>query len=122
MNRQDIIRDVAIREIGCLATWLRFKEFSPCEKHHLLTTGRHGTGKRRGEQATIGLSTYYHRGYNYSGLQPKFTRAEAFDYFGPSYADNARLFRQVFGDDEFLLAEQNRLIAIWRESIVGAVA
>lgn len=118
MNKEDALRDVAIREIGCLATWLRFGEFAPAEVHHLLTTGRHGTGKRRGEQATIGLTPYYHRGYNYSGLQDKFTRAEALEYFGPSYADSPKLFRQVFGDDEFLLAEQDRLIAVWRGSFV----
>lgn len=118
MKKEDALRDVAIREIGCLATWLRFNEFAPCEKHHLLTTGRHGTGKRRGEQATIGLTQYYHRGYNYSGLQEKFTRAEALEYFGPSYADSPKLFRQTFGDDEFLLAEQDRLIAVWRGSFV----
>lgn len=112
------MRDVAIREIGCIITLRRFGTFAPCEKHHLLTTGRHGNGKRRGEQATIGLTPYYHRGYNYSGLQGQYTRAEALKHFGPSYADSAKLFRQEFGSDEELLAEQDRLIAVWRESFV----
>lgn len=114
----DNMRDVAIREIGCIITLRKFGAFAPAEKHHLLTTGRHGTGKRRGEQATIGLSAYYHRGYNYSGLQEAMSRADALAYFGPSYADSPKLFRAEFGDDESLLAEQDRLIAVWRESFV----
>lgn len=118
MNKEDRMRDVAIREVGCIATWIRFGQFAPCEKHHLLSTGRHGNGKRRGEQATIGLTTYYHRGYRYSGLQEKMTREEAKQYFGPSYADSPREFREVFGDDETLLAKQNELIATWRNSFV----
>ena len=114
----DNMRDVAIREIGCIITLRKFGMYAPAEKHHLLTTGRHGTGKRRGEKATIGLTAYYHRGYNYSGLQGQYTRAEALAHFGPSYADSPKLFRQEFGEDSELLAEQDRLIAVWRGSFV----
>ena len=112
------MRDVAIREIGCICCLKRGLGYMPATKHHQLSTGRHGTGKRKGESFTCGLCQYHHQGYQYSGLQPIYTRAQALERFGPSYADSARLFRQEFGDDATLLAEQDRLIAVWRESFV----
>lgn len=112
------MRDVAIREIGCICC-LKRGIFSHCEKHHLLTTGLHGNGKRRGEQATLGLCTFHHRGAH--GVGGARAREMALNY-GPSYADEPRRFREEFGDDDSLLAEQDRLIGIWRDSIIGAVA
>lgn len=112
------MRDVAIRDIGCICC-LKRGIFSHCAKHHLISTGHHGNGKRRGEQFTIGLCDYHHQG----GASVGGSRAREMAHnYGPSYADNAREFRDVFGDDESLLAEQDRLIDIWRNSIIGAVA
>lgn len=112
------MRDVAIRDIGCIAC-LKRGIFSHCEKHHLLTTGLHGNGKRRGEQFTVGLCTYHHRGAHGVGTE---RAREMRDHYGPSYADNAGEFRVIFGDDADLLAEQERLLRIWRGSIIGSVA
>lgn len=104
------LRDFAIREIGCVVCRLRGLGFAACEKHHLLTTGRHGTGKRRGERYTVGLCPYHHRGIGAP------TSA-----LGPSYAREAKAFRALYPDD-VLLAEQDRLIAEWRTNTVGAAA
>jgi len=112
------MRDVAIRDIGCICC-LEMGQTSQCEKHHLLTTGLHGNGKRRGEQFTIGLCSYHHRGAHAVGGE--MARQMALSY-GPSYADQPRQFREVFGDDENLLRAQNEFIEIWRESIIGAGA
>jgi hypothetical protein len=109
------LRDVAIRDIGCICC-LKRGIASECEKHHLLTTGLHGNGKRRGEQFTVGLCTYHHRGGH--GVGGAVARSMEPTY-GPNYADNAGEFRVVFGDDSDLLAEQQRLIDIWRGSIMG---
>lgn len=112
------MRDVAIREIGCICC-LKMGIFSHCAKHHLISTGFHGNGKRRGEQFTVGLCDYHHQGAHSVGTD---RAREMAKNYGPSYADNATAFRQRFGDDEALLAEQERLLKIWRGSIVGMVA
>ena len=104
------LRDFAIREIGCVVCRMRGLGYVACEKHHLLTTGRHGTGKRRGEAYTVGLCQYHHRGVGAP------TAA-----LGPSYAREPRAFRELY-PDALLLAEQNRRIEKWRQSSVGAAA
>ncbi len=114
MNKQDQMRHVALREIGCLVAYMRGLGFVPAEVHHLLTTQRHGTGKRRGEQFTIALNPWSHRGVPFGGWTAEQCRKE----LGPSYAREPRLFREQFGDDETLLAKQNELIATWRNSFV----
>ena len=43
------VRDFAIREIGCVVCIERGLGYVPCEKHHLLTTGRHGSGTEKVE-------------------------------------------------------------------------
>ena len=112
------VRDFAIRDIGCIVCRELGLGFVPAEKHHLTTTGRHGTGKRRGEAATIGVCSWHHRGVIGEG----YTRKEMADCYGPGYALQARAFREIYGSDDDLLAEQDRLIANWQDSIIGRVA
>ena len=104
------IRDFAIREIGCIVCRHRGLGFAPAEKHHLLTTGLHGNGKRRGEHATVGLCPYHHRGIG--------TPTSA---LGPSYAREPRAFRALY-PDAWLLAEQDRHLTDWRANTIGAAA
>lgn len=105
------MRDFAIREIGCICCRAMGVFGVLCAKHHLLTTGMHGNGKRRGEAATIGLCDYHHQGAAVVGtLAARALRLVR----GPSYADEAREFRRVFGQDDGLLAAQDKLIADWR--------
>ena len=111
---RDDIRDSCIRDIGCIACRIRGYAGTPCEKHHLLTTARHGTGKRRGGHATIGLCPWHHRGRSAVGSDSGRFRAMC----GPSYADEARAFRAEFGPDDVLLAIQDELIAQLMEKAV----
>lgn len=104
------LRDAAIRDIGCIVCRDRRLGFVPCEKHHLLTTGRHGTGKRRGEQATVGLCQYHHRGIG-----------TPTPLLGPSYAREPRRFRELY-PDSWLLETQNALIVEWQRNTIGAAA
>ena len=104
------MRDFIIREVGCIVCRHRGLGYVPCEKHHLRTTGKHGTGKRRGEKYTVGLCDYHHRGIG----QP--TAA-----VGPSYAREPRKFRELY-PDAWLLERQNQLIAEWQRNTIGAVA
>jgi hypothetical protein len=109
-------RDFAIREVGCICCRLVGKRPLPTEKHHLLTTGLHGNGKRRGEHATIGLCSYHHRGSAAVGT-PR-ARSLHGQGYGPTLADQARAFRARFGSDEELLTLQNQLLQRWQSGNV----
>lgn len=104
------MRDFAIRDLGCIVCRERGLGYVPCEKHHLTTTGRHGSGKRRGEAFTVGLCPYHHRG-----------QGERTEALGPSYANNAREFRALY-PDSWLLERQEQLLADWRAGTVGIAA
>ena len=104
------IRDFAIRDIGCIVCRERGFGFVPAEKHHLLTTGRHGAGKRRGEAYTVGLCAYHNRGIGAPTAE-----------LGPSYAREPRRFRCLYSDD-WLLARQNELLAQWQANTIGNAA
>lgn len=107
------VRDFALREIGCVPCRLKLGKYVPAEKHHLLTTGMHGNGKRRGEAFTVAACPWHHRGLHPYHMTP----GQARSMFGPSYAREPKAFREEWPDD-VLLAEQNRLIDVWRKSIV----
>lgn len=111
------MRDFAIRDIGCICCLQRGIR-SECEKHHLLSTGRHGNGKRLGERHTVGLCTWHHRGAAGVGTA---AADQMRDRYGPSYADEAAAFREAFGDDAALLEIQDRAIAAWADSTIGGV-
>lgn len=92
-----------LQEIGCIAC-LSKGITRAAEIHHLTVGGRHGQ-KRRGHGFTIGLCSWHHRGVNAYGSQ-KLGEST----YGPSYALQPRLFREVFGNDDFLLGYQDELI------------
>lgn len=91
----------AIHRLGCVACRKHRGMIVACEIHHLTGGGHHGQ-KRRGHDFTIGLCAWHHRGV---GVERDFEPR-----FGPSYARRPKMFRQVIGDDETLLAYQNDLI------------
>lgn len=108
MNERDrTIRFLAIKDIGCIVCLNRGLGVVPCEIHHLLSTGMHGNGKRKGDAWTVGLCQYHHRGVG--------TPTAA---LGPSYAREPRKFRELYSD-EWLLSYQGRLIGAWQASLVG---
>lgn len=98
-------RFCAIKDGGCIIARRLGLGFVPPHIHHLTFAGRHG-GKRRGDEFTIGLNPYSHVGTPFNGL----TLDQCRKLFGPSYAREPRRFREVYGDDDSLLAEQNQLI------------
>ena len=108
------LRDLAIREIGCIIAMRLDLGKIPCEKHHLLTTGLHGNGERRGERYTIGLNTWSHQG----NPLPGWSRSLCREVLGPSYAREPVAFREAFGADDLLLGYQDRLIRDWASNFV----
>lgn len=107
------LRDFALREIGCVVCALRGLS-SVAGKHHLLTTGRHGTGKRRGEAFTVPLCDYHHQGSQVLG---RAAVVALYPRLGPSYHDRAAEFRDRYPDD-LLLDETEKALAQWRKGCV----
>lgn len=103
------LRDVALREIGCIVAKMRGVGFIPGTKHHLLTTGMHGNGKRRGEKFTVLLSDWSHQGR----VLPGWTFEDCYRELGPSYHHHAREFRDLYPDN-LLLEETEKALAEWR--------
>ena len=108
-------RFTRIREIGCLACRQIGIYMEPDVHHQNL--GAHAGGKRLGDDHTVGLCPYHHRGV--PGDFGSQRRAE--ELLGPSLAKSPNLFRIKFGSDADLLAEQNRLIAEAERKVVGRI-
>jgi cytochrome c551/c552 len=108
-------RDFIIRDIGCIACHMMGYNTPAVEKHHHTSTGKHGSGKRKGEKFTVGLCPYHHRGKAAVGSSQALQWKEM---VGPSYADDARVFRATFGTDAEMLAYQEKLIGEWQAATV----
>jgi hypothetical protein len=76
------------------------------EIHHLNAFGHAGM-KRRGDEFTVPLGVYHHRGIPLAG----FTTYRMEETFGPSLARNSRRFREVYGSDDELLETINERLA-----------
>jgi hypothetical protein len=98
VKRLDRFRE--FQGIGCIACRQR-GVFSYADVHHLLSGG-----KRRGDQYTIPLCPWHHRGMPPAEVNEK----EAVRYYGPSLAKQPKLFRAVFGDDGDLLEKVEKLL------------
>lgn len=103
----------AIKEIGCVVARIRGLGFVPCDVHHLTTGGKHGQ-KRLGHDKTVGLNPWSHRG---DWSQVATGPALALASFGPSYALNPRMFRELY-PDALLLETQDKLIEQWRHGLL----
>lgn len=99
-TKEEVARFDAIREVGCIVCREFYRMCAGAEIHHLTVGGRHGQ-KRRGHEFTIGLCPYHHRGHC-QDREPL--------YLGPSYALQPKRFREMFGQDDELLALQKRLL------------
>lgn len=77
-----------------------------CDYHHLLSGGR-----RRGHRFGVGLCAYHHRGVPIHGYRDTEMRA----YFGPSLMDGSKVFREAFGTDDEMLANQDKRI-VWTDA------
>lgn len=78
---------------------------SRTEEHHLNTGGRAGQ-KRRGDDYSIPLCGWHHRG----AISPGRTASWMAYFFGPSLARSSKRFRDRYGtDDELLEIVNSRL-------------
>jgi hypothetical protein len=97
-------RCFAIAQIGCLACSKRGWFNSP-DVHHL-NLDEHAGQKRRGDEFTIGLCPWHHRGVPFCDNAKRCRQI-----LGPSLAKEPIKFREEFGSDDELLDIQNDLIA-----------
>ncbi len=123
MNRKEFSKRCReIYAIGCLACRKKGLPNLYVEVHHL-NVGGHAGHKRRGDEFTIGLCCWHHRGViNPTSCEdtPIFDSAMlAMETMGPSLKHTPNMFREEFGSDDELLAEQNRLIERRRKLTVG---
>jgi len=101
-TRAERRRLAMIVELGCVACRIECRGgYSAPEVHHLVDGG-----KRLGHAAAVGLCPWHHRGAPRYG----WNTALMTSYFGPSLHHDARAFHSRYGEDEALLAFQNRLI------------
>lgn len=115
------VRFTALRRAGCICCLLNATVlFQPTkglriEVHHLNEGGLPG-GKRRGDEFTIGLCSWHHRGSFTPGAAPAgndgvlWQERQAATY-GPSWAQGTKRFRPVYGDDDSNLEIANELVA-----------
>jgi Recombination enhancement, RecA-dependent nuclease len=87
-----------LQELGCCAC-RQMGYIQPCDIHHILSGH-----KRIGDEATVGLCEYHHRGvWNTRFASLNFAKALC----GPSLALEPNAFRERFGTDEQMLAFAN---------------
>lgn len=108
MTRQEFKdRMAAVKRMRCIACEKAgmLLQCGVTEVHHLNAFGRAGM-KRRGDECTIPLGSWHHRGASLPG----WTATRMTEVFGPSLARNSREFRNAFGtDDDLLLVVDHRL-------------
>lgn len=108
----------ALYAIGCLccriniATKLFKATGLRCEIHHLNQDGKHGN-KRRGDEFTIPLCTWHHRGKGVPPNEPnkQITVEEMAAKYGPSWVQSGNRFHEEYPTDDELLEFVNGLIA-----------
>ena len=85
----------ALQQVGCIACRILGYPEQPCDIHHTLSGH-----VRRGDQFTVGLCPYHHRGVWNDRFQ---SLKNAQSLCGPSLALEPNEFRARFGSDEALL-------------------
>ena len=90
-----------IRASGCLICREVYGHLERAEIHHVLRGGL-----RLGHDWTYGACEWHHRGIWPAHLDPE--RMESI--CGPSMARTPKAYRHEFGNDEWLVGEQNRVI------------
>jgi hypothetical protein len=106
-----------LKAMSCLACWLdrMARPCGPTEIHHLNEGGKAGQ-KRRGDEFTIPLGPWHHRGQPPGTLKAR----DMALMFGPSLARQSRAFRERYGsDDELLRLTDRRVDALSEAERVG---
>ena len=89
-------------DVGCIVMRLYFGVYEAPDIHHLTSGGR-----RMGDDCTIPLSPWFHRGVGPNGM----SQSEATRVFGPSLAKSRRDFENRFGSQASLLRATNEILA-----------
>lgn len=101
---RDLKRYDALREMGCVACRQMVPVHVCAEIHHLVDKGyRKHSG---GNQATIPLCPWHHRGVTMAERDERYMRA----LFGPSMRLESREFAKVYGTQRELLARVNEML------------
>jgi hypothetical protein len=121
--RAKTIRFEALRFMGCYCCEANMAlgyspSCMPVEVHHLNAGALHG-GKRLGDEFTIPLCSWHHRGVLQAGYWTKDMRK----VFGPSWAGGSKPFRIAYGSDDSILAQVNERLRILHPDLdLGAAA
>lgn len=91
----------AIKEIGCICCLMENLGWRYCEWHHLTVSGF-----TQGNDATIGLCLWHHRGQCEEGRNSRDMKSR----YGPSLAKGSKPFYANYGSATFLLGYQDKLI------------
>lgn len=114
------IRFDGLIAVGCVCCWINraIGDFEcpnlPCEVHHL-NGGGHAGQARRGDEFTVGLCFWHHRGSFNAAAAPggyagERWMAEKAAKFGPSWAQGSKVFHLQYPSDDELLAIADRLL------------
>ena len=99
-------RSELVRALPCIACAISVcPQPNATEEHHLNLAGKAGQ-KRRGDEYSIPLCGWHHRGES-----PHFTTLARLHY-GPSLALHSKEFRKVYGCDDELLTKTNALLGV----------
>jgi hypothetical protein len=100
-------RSPLVRALPCIACTIEGlpEQCGPTEEHHLNLDG-HAGQKRLGDEYSIPLGRYHHRGEPPPGM----TAVDAAIKYGPSLARQSRQFRAQYGVDSELLRRTNELL------------
>lgn len=112
-QRDRTARFEALRALGCICCLLNLERVAvrlfatgmPCELHHQNKGGYAGQ-ERIGDEATVPLCRWHHRGV----LKPGFTVERMAAVYGHSLQRASKKFRAFYGLDADLLARVNERI------------
>jgi hypothetical protein len=105
-TKAQALRFEKLKRLGCIACKKEQTHSPTPDIHHLNLGGRAGQ-KRRGHDFTIPLCVWHHAGRRFrDDVSPLAFRL----IYGPSLAKQSKLFREIYGTDDELLAETNKLI------------
>lgn len=105
-------RSLLVKQLPCIACE-KDKQRQPnrTEEHHLNTGGNAGQ-RRRGDEFSIPLCQWHHRGEMRQNRWPRVERAAEWESaYGPSLARNSKEFRTRYGTDDELLQLTNERLA-----------
>ena len=110
-------RFYVMQRIGCIPCRRRGNYGQPADVHHP-NLGGHAGQVRLGDDINYSACEWHHRGQPLPNTTADACRAR----LGPSRAKESNAYREEFGTEEELLAEQERAIENYERNFVGSAA